>query len=248
MSELGTLSNCMMDSDPEAMKRARGLRRKSLSISLFFETILVAAMLVLPLITPGIPSLGPVTILAPVPPYSAAANMKPVRPHSSQIASRDPFRFPTHNDLSAPHRYRPSSFGPDAPEISNLAGGTSDGPIGPGSFIPGADGSRIIVPPPVQKPPRKISIGVMEASLIHRVDPIYPAIARAAHISGEVKLRATIATDGTVKDYEVVSGNSLLLRAAISAIRQWRYRPTLLNGEPVEVETFITVNFILQGE
>ena len=248
MSELGTLSNCMMDSDPEVTKRARRLRRRALIASLFLETLLVAGMLLWPLITPGVPSLGPICILVPAPPFSPAANLKHSRPHSSQPPSHDPFHFPTHNDLSVPHQNHPNSFGPDAPEISNLAGGTSDGPIGPGSFIPGADGSRIIVPPPVQKPPRKISIGVMEASLIHRVDPIYPAIARAAHISGEVKLRATIATDGTVKDYEVVSGNSLLLRAAISAIRQWRYRPTLLNGEPVEVETFITVNFILQGE
>jgi periplasmic protein TonB len=246
MSDLGTLSNCMMDSDPEAMKRARRLRRKSLSISLFFETLLVAAMLILPLITPGIPSLGPVTILAPVPPFSGVSNPKAARSHSPSHPSHDQFHFPNRNDLSATHQNHQNQFGPDAPDVSTPAGGTSDGPIGQGPFIPGADGNRIVVPPPVQNPPRKISIGVMEASLVHRVDPVYPAIARAAHISGEVRLRATIATDGTVKDYEVVSGNSLLVRAAVTAIRQWRYRPTQLNGEAVEVETFITVNFILQ--
>lgn len=86
----------------------------------------------------------------------------------------------------------------------------------------------------------------MEASLINRVDPIYPVIAKNAHVSGEVKIRATIGTDGAVKDYVVVSGSPLLRRAALDAVRLWRYRPTKLNGEPVELETFITVNFVLQ--
>lgn len=246
MSDLGTLSHCMMDSDPEAAKRARRLRRKALVVSLFFETLLVAGMLVLPLITPGVPSLGPVTILAPLPPFAGVASTNPARPHSAPHASQGGFHFPINHELSAPHQNHLNPFGPDAPEIPNPGGGAWDEPIGLGPGIPGSDGNRIVILPPTPKPPRKISIGVMEASLINRVDPVYPAIARAAHISGEVKLRATIATDGTVKDYEVVSGNPLLVRAAIAAIRQWRYRPTQLNGEAVEVETLITVNFILQ--
>jgi periplasmic protein TonB len=246
MSDLGTLSNCMMDSDPEANRRARQLRRKSLCISLFFEILLVAAMLVLPLITPGIPSLGPVTILTPVPPFSGVTSSKPVRPQSPPHSSGDRFPFPTNNNLPGHHQNHLNPFGTDAPEVPSPPGETSDGPIGSGPFIPGADGNRIVIPPPVQKPPRKVSIGVMEASLIHRVDPIYPALALATRTSGEVRLSATIGTDGVIKDYRVVSGNPLLVRAAITAIRQWRYRPTQLDGEAVEVETFITVNFILQ--
>jgi protein TonB len=247
VSGLGPLSNCMMDSDPEANKRARRLRRKSLSISLFLEILLVAAMLVLPLTTPGVPSLGPVCILAmPTQPFSGAANQKPARPHSPSHPSHDQFHFPNRNDLSAPHQNHQNQFGPDAPDIANPGSGGWNGPIGSGLIIPGADGNRIVVPPPVQKPPRKVSIGVMEASLIHRVDPVYPALALATRTSGEVRLSATIGTDGVIKDYQVVSGNPLLVRAAITAIRQWRYRPTQLNGEDVEVETFITVNFILQ--
>ena len=85
----------------------------------------------------------------------------------------------------------------------------------------------------------------MEAMLVHRVQPEYPAIARAAHISGRVQLRAIIGKDGAVRELQVISGNPLLVQAASAAVLQWRYRPTLLNGEPVEVETYITANFLL---
>ncbi len=244
MSDLGTLSHCMMDGDREATGRARRLRRKALVASLFLESLLIAAMLVLLLITPGV--LPKNYIIIPLPPFPGVASANPVRPHSAPHSAQGGFHFPLHHDFSAPHQNHLNRFGPDAPEIPNPGSGAPDGPIVLGPGIPGVDGNRIVVAPPAPKPPRKVSIGVMEASLIYRVDPVYPPIARAAHISGEVRLRATIGTDGAVKDYEVVNGNPLLVRAAITAIRQWRYRPTRLNGEPVEVETIITVNFILQ--
>ena len=81
--------------------------------------------------------------------------------------------------------------------------------------------------------------------LVNRVEPEYPHIAIAAHISGTVHLRAIIAKDGTVLELEVVDGNPPLARAAKAAVQNWRYRPTRLNGEPVEVETYITVNVVL---
>jgi protein TonB len=86
---------------------------------------------------------------------------------------------------------------------------------------------------------------VMAAMLVHRVEPQYPAIAKAAHISGVVHLRAIIGKDGSVRELEVVDGNPLLAQAARIAVQNWRYQPTRLNGEPVEVETYVTVNFIL---
>lgn len=250
MSDLGTLSNCMMDSDPEAAKRARRLRRKALIASLFFETFLVAGMLVLPLITPGVlPKFYNITPLPPLagpknpsPPHSHANTSVPhtERQHTLSIVLHQPNRVPTHVD-SSPDNTPPAIDEPAGNGYPGTPGGTCIG-----TCAPDGTGDHIVVPPPIAKPPRKISIGVMEASLINRVDPSYPPIARSAHISGEVKLRATIVTDGTIKDYVVVSGNPLLVRAAIAAIRQWRYRPTQLNGEAVEVETLITVNFILQ--
>jgi protein TonB len=81
--------------------------------------------------------------------------------------------------------------------------------------------------------------------LIYKVQPQYPAAARLMHIAGPVRLRAVIGKDGGVTELEVLSGNPILVQAAVDAVREWRYRPTRLNEEAVEVETYITVNFVL---
>lgn len=96
-------------------------------------------------------------------------------------------------------------------------------------------------------PPERIRIGgnVAVANLIHRVDPVYPPIAKAAHVAGTVVLHVIIGKDGTVQEVQVVSGPPLLIRAATDAVRQWSYKPTLLNGKPVEVDTTVTVIFAL---
>jgi len=95
------------------------------------------------------------------------------------------------------------------------------------------------------QPVRRISGGVMEGMLVRRVLPLYPAMARATRTAGRVELQATISRAGTIENLRVVSGPSLLIQAAIDAVTQWRYRPYLLNGEPVEVETTINVDFRL---
>jgi len=90
-----------------------------------------------------------------------------------------------------------------------------------------------------------VSTGVMEAKIIRRVLPVYPPLARAARIQGKVHLMGIIGKDGTVQNVRAVDGHPLLIPAAIDAVRQWVYRPTLLSGEPVDVITPIEVNFIL---
>ena len=82
--------------------------------------------------------------------------------------------------------------------------------------------------------------------LLHRVEPIYPALARQIHREGQVELHAIISTDGSIQSLQVVSGDALFLRSAIDAVNQWRYRATVLNGQPVEIETYITVIYTLQ--
>lgn len=94
--------------------------------------------------------------------------------------------------------------------------------------------------------PLHVSTGMMEASLIRRVQPVYPPAARVMHLSGTVRLRALIGTDGNVRQLEVLNGNPILVQSALAAVRGWRYRPTFLNGEAVEVETYITVHFVLE--
>jgi protein TonB len=88
---------------------------------------------------------------------------------------------------------------------------------------------------------------VQAASLVRKVEPIYPPIAKTAHISGTVVLHAIIGKDGSVQNLEYVSGPPLLMKNAMDAIKQWRYKPTMLNGEPVEVDTTISVVFSLGG-
>jgi protein TonB len=87
---------------------------------------------------------------------------------------------------------------------------------------------------------------VQQANLIRQVKPVYPALAKQARIQGTVELSAIIGKDGKVQDLKLVHGHPLLVQAAIQAVRDWEYRPTLLNGEPVEVATTIDVNFTLQ--
>jgi protein TonB len=119
----------------------------------------------------------------------------------------------------------------------------------------------VFVPPPIQsvtaqavpatkpvatEPPRyKVGGVVHMARLMHRVEPLYPAIARQARISGAVELRGVIGIDGRIRELQVVSGHPFLVKAALEAVRQWIYEPTLLNGDPVEVVAPITVTFHL---
>jgi len=126
---------------------------------------------------------------------------------------------------------------------------------GIGSVIPvPIERPPVVAPPPPPPPPApKASSGPIRvggnvelANLIFQAKPEYPPIARQARVQGAVVMEATISKDGSVVDLRVVSGNPLLNEAAIAAVRQWRYKPTLLNGEPVEVITTITINFALQ--
>ena len=94
-------------------------------------------------------------------------------------------------------------------------------------------------------PPIRIAGNVTQAKLLHRVDAVYPPIAKAANVQGTVVLRAIIAKDGTVKQLELISGPPMLTDAAMDAVRQWTYQPTRLYGEPVEVETTVSITFTL---
>jgi protein TonB len=110
-------------------------------------------------------------------------------------------------------------------------------------------GSRPVLPPapptPNVRPFRTSSM--LQGSLIHSVQPVYPPLARTARIQGAVVLSAIIAKDGTIKDLRTLSGHPMLVPAAVNAVSQWRYRPYVLNNEVIEVETRITVNFTLAG-
>jgi periplasmic protein TonB len=112
---------------------------------------------------------------------------------------------------------------------------------GPGPDLGPCTECQPVVQPAVQRPVPVSHLS--EAQLIHRVEPVYPRIAVLTGIQGAVTLHAIIAKDGTIQSLSVSSGHPILAQAALEAVRLWRYRPYVLNGSPVEVETFITVNF-----
>jgi protein TonB len=135
---------------------------------------------------------------------------------------------------------------PPAPDFPTI--GTGSG-RGPGDGVEhGLGGSVPVVIPshPVAAKPLRVSHWA-EGNLMYRVQPGYPPIARLARVQGTVELRAIISKAGTIENLIVVSGPPTLVKSAIEAVRQWRYRPYLLNNEPIEVETEITVNFVLSG-
>ena len=100
-----------------------------------------------------------------------------------------------------------------------------------------------------ETPPQRIRVAddVMRAVLIRKVAPVYPPLARQARIQGVVILQAQISKEGNIENLQLISGHPMLAPAAIDAVKQWKYKPYLLNGEPVEVETQVQVNFTLSG-
>jgi protein TonB len=128
-----------------------------------------------------------------------------------------------------------------------VPGGVSGGSMGGviGGVIGGA-GTAAPPPPPKAAVTRtRVGGAVQAAKLVNRVQPLYPPLARQTRISGTVKLHAIIGKGGAVEQLQVVSGHPLLVQSALDAVKQWRYQPTLLNGEPVEVDTEIDVIFSL---
>jgi protein TonB len=117
-----------------------------------------------------------------------------------------------------------------------------------GGIISSSTSTSTVIVPKLEPVKRvRISQGVTQGMLISKIPPKYPTIALAARVTGVVLLKAIISRDGEIKELQAVSGHPLLVPAAIESVKQWRYRPYLLNGEPVEVETNITVTFQIAG-
>jgi protein TonB len=148
-----------------------------------------------------------------------------------------PTKIPHNIEMVSEKEAPPSSFG--------VAGSMGDG----GSGVMGSIFGNGQAPKVKAAPPKKVNIsaGVAVGMLLQKTQPIYPPIAKAARVSGTVVLQAMISKQGTIEDLKVVSGPAMLQGAALDAVRTWRYRPYLLNNDPVEVETTINVIFTLGG-
>ncbi len=139
----------------------------------------------------------------------------------------------------------------DAPNIDEtvVPGGTGTGEGGRRTvWISTGNNSDVAPPIPTPVLTHRLRLShIDEGNLIYRVQPVYPELARQVRVQGAVRLRAIISKTGAIENLQAISGHPMLVPAALNAVRQWRYRPYLLNGDPVEVETEVTVNFILSG-
>jgi protein TonB len=146
----------------------------------------------------------------------------------------------------------PSMGGVAGGVVGGVPGGDASGVVGGvlGSIVQAAPVAvpKVVVPPPPSKP-IKVSSGVAAGLLVPGSDvkPAYPPLAKQARISGAVILQAVIGKDGSVQNLRAVSGHPMLIQNALDAVRRWKYKPYLLNGEPVEIELQVTVNFTLAG-
>lgn len=218
--------------------------------SVALQMLVVALLLVLPLLRPpGLPSLRqistpiswgqPLEVPSPARRSPGGPSAIPSRP--AEIVFRAPSRIPKNfqveNDSDSPQLVGAG------PAITGSGTGST---VMPNLF---SSGSRAILPTeraPVHVAPLRIS-EMSEGNLIRKVQPAYPALARSARIQGTVVLQAFISKDGSIENLRLLSGHPMLAPAAIEAVKQWRYRPYILNNEPLEVETQITVNFSLAG-
>jgi protein TonB len=240
-----------------------GVQRKrkffATSTSFLINCLAIMLMLAVPLMfTEELPKAQLLTFLVappppPPPPPPAAAEVHVVKQIQTDLLNNGALRTPT----KIPQKIQmikeeeaPPPMASNGGVVGGVPGGIPGGQLGGviGSVISSSN-SLSAVPRFVPATPTRIRIsgGVTKGLLIQRTEPTYPTLARAARVQGDVILSAVIDTNGQIQNLQLVSGHPMLVPAAIAAVKQWRYKPYLLNGQPVEVETTITVIFTLSS-
>lgn len=219
-------------------------------VSLSFQILLLGVMILIPLLyTEALPKqqllswvVAPPPPPPPPPPPAPKVERRVVRRVSLVEAGklRAPTKIPDRVVMIKEEEMPPEAMG----VVGGVPGGIPGGQMG--GVIGGVIGGIPNAPPPPERPkPLRVSSGVQEAKKTRNILPLYPPLAKQARIQGTVKLEAMIGKDGTIQNLTVLSGHPLLVQSALDAVSQWRYQPTLLNGEPVEVITYIDVHFRL---
>jgi len=238
------LRACLVDGDPEQLHRARRTRRRSLLLSVLVQIGILAALILIPILSK--------------PPRIALANPMPLPPY------RHPNRT-EHTTVRQPHvpRTHQLTFCLACPPVlttshtrsttsghldDNLTGVDIIDGVGPECSecveLAANNGPHPAIPD-VPTPSIVHVTHIDPAMLIRRVEPTYPTLPRQTGREGRVELHALIGTDGAVRSLQVLEGDAMFYQSALDAVRQWRYKPTFLNGRPVEVDTHITVIYKL---
>jgi protein TonB len=241
------------DSLLESGGRLKTKRGRTTTFAIILEIALVGFMVLLPLIfTDALPKQQLMTFLVappppPPPPPPAAAPVHVVKQVQTDIVNgelRTPTKIPQKIQMIKEDEAPPAMA--SAGVVGGVPGGIPGGSMG--GVIGGIISSTPVAVPKVATPQRvRVSSGVSQGLRIKFQQPNYPPLARQARIQGTVILHAVIGKDGAIENLTLVSGHPMLAPAAIEAVKQWRYKPYLLNGEPVEVDTEIQVNFTLAG-
>ena len=241
------------DSLIESGNKLKTKRLSTTVLSFFGQFALIGVLILIPLIyTDALPKQQLMTFLVapppppPPPPPPAAAPVKVVKVQSEMINGqlRTPTKIPQKVQMIKEEEAPPDlgTGGVPGGVPGGIPGGSTGGVMG------GILSSQPVAVPKVATPQRiRVSSGVQSGLLIKKVTPNYPPLARPARIQGKVILQAEISKDGTIQNLQLISGHAMLAPAAIEAVKQWRYKPYLLNGEPVAVETQVEVNFSLSG-
>ena len=226
----------------ESSSTARKRKRWPMAAAFIVQAVLAAIAVIVPLLSTGvIPLSARMRIVAPL--TQPVPVEKPVRARADRSNSEAATSAPRQTIVTlVSDNPNAIHWGPNDKETTTDPTLAQPGDPGIGRTgmpnLSGGNGSD------VKLQPKRIPVSVLsEAQLLNRVDPVYPKMALLSGVQGEVKLHAVIARDGKIMSLSVISGHPLLVRAAEDAVSQWRYRPYYLNGEPVEVETFITVHF-----
>ena len=223
-------------------------------VSFAIQIMIVGVMVLIPLIfTEALPKGTTLFMLVappppPPPPPPAAAPVRVVKVVQTDIINgelRTPTKIPKKIEM-----IKEEEAPPPVMASTGVVGGVPGGV--PGGSMGGVIGSVLsstpVAVPKIATPTRvRVSSGVSSGLLIRKVSPNYPPLARQARIQGTVVLQAQISKDGSIQNLQLISGHPILAPAAIEAVKQWKYKPYLLNGEPVEVETQVQVNFTLAG-
>ena len=246
----------------DVLLESGGMQRRRRGFSTMFsfclQCLMVIVLAIIPLMfTDELPRQQLLTFLVapppppPPPPPAAAEAVKVIKQIQSDILNgqlRTPSKIPSKVQMIKEEEAPPPITGGGV--IGGVPGGIPGGQLGGviGGII-SASSTLNAVPKlaPVMPKRLRVSQGVISGQLIRKVEPKYPLLAQQARIQGQVVLSAIISKSGLVEGLELVSGHPMLVPAALDAVRQWRYRPYLLNGEPVEVETTITVTFHIAG-
>jgi len=241
------------DSLIESGGRLRTKRGATTLVSFILQVALVGILVVLPLVfTEALPKQQLMTFLVapppppPPPPPAAATPIKTVKVVQTDIINgqlRTPTKIPEKVQM-----IKEEEAPPPVMSASGVVGGVPGGVPGGqmGGVIGGIISSTPMAVPKVSVQRVRVSQGVSQGLLIKKVQPSYPPLARQARIQGTVTLQAEISKDGTIENLRLMSGHPMLAPAAIEAVKQWQYTPTLLNGVPVPVIMTVTVNFTLR--